>query len=308
MFFTKHALGLEICQDEARFVVLEGKQTKPRLGAYVIPNFPADTVRHSTRELNILNPQAFVAAIRESHQRLLTKERRVSVSLPDAIGRVVLLEMETRFKSRDEGADLIRWKLKKSMPIDINDVQLDYQVLREQETGEVLTLVSFISRQVVTQYEELLLEAGLLPNRIDFNAFNRYGLFAERLDLAEYVAVVAYVGRSLSILVFNDGILEFFRTKEISGKALDADRVFREISSSLLVYQEKFPAHKVSKAYFSVVPEDADTMRAVVAEAVGLDPVQLLAERAISLKEGLTVDRNTLQLLASAAGAALRNL
>ena len=308
MFFSKQAMGIEICQDEVRLVLLDGKRTKPRLGAYVIPSFPAGTVRLSSKEPNVQNPQAFVTSVRESYLRLVTKEQKISVSLPDSIGRAILLEMETRFKSRDEGNDLIRWKLKKSMPVDINEIHLDYQVLREQETGEILTLVSFISRQVVSQYEELLLEAGLIPNRIDFATFNRYGLFAERIDLADYAAVVAFVGRSLSILVFNEGVLEFFRTKEIPGPAMDADRVFREIDSSLLVYREKFPGHTIGQAYFSALPEDVETLRAIVAEATGLEPVPLLAENAIMLKDGLIVDRKTMQLLTSATGAAVRNL
>ena len=121
MFFSKQAMGIEICQDEVRLVLLDGKRTKPRLGAYVIPSFPAGTVRLSSKEPNVQNPQAFVTSIRESYLRLVTKEQKISVSLPDSIGRAILLEMETRFKSRDEGNDLIRWKLKKSFPFDINE-------------------------------------------------------------------------------------------------------------------------------------------------------------------------------------------
>lgn len=308
MLFANDALGVEICQEEARLAFIEGKRSQPRLAAYIISSFAPDTVRLSTKEPNVLNPMAFVASIRESHSRLLTKAKRVSVSLPDSIGRVMLLDLETRFKSREEGADLIRWKLKKSIPFDINEVHLDYQVLQEKETGEVSTLVAFIARQVVKQYEELLLEAGLLPIRIDFTTFNRYRMFAERFDFVEYAAFLTYYGKTLSILIFNGGVLEFIRTKDISGTALDADRIFREINSSLLVYQERYPGHVVNQAFCSAAIEEAETFRAIVAETIGLEPVSLHGESAVTLKDGLTVDRRTMQLLTAPIGAAMRNL
>jgi type IV pilus assembly protein PilM len=308
MLFARKALGLDISQEGMRFALVGGTRDLPRLDAFLTAPLPVETMRFSLREPNIINPTSFVTALREAYLRLLTPVKRVSLSLPDSIGRVLLLDLETRFKSRDEGADIIRWKLKKSLPFDIGEVHLDYQVLTEKETGEVATLVAIISRQVVTQYEDLLAEVGLEPNRIDFATFNIYNLHEHRLDLTEYVAFMAYHGRTLSILVFNDGILEFYRAKELVGASLDADRVFREISSSLLVHQEKHPAHTLKKVFCSASMEESETFCAVAAEAVGLEPALLDMERLVSRKEGLSADRGTLYLLSGALGAATRNL
>ena len=113
MLFSKKALGLEICADGARIALVEGGRM-PALSAYGSASFPADTVRFSLKESNVLNPAAFVAAVREMYLKLLTRVRRVSVSLPDSAGRAMILDVETRFKSRDEGADITRWKMKKN--------------------------------------------------------------------------------------------------------------------------------------------------------------------------------------------------
>jgi type IV pilus assembly protein PilM len=99
------------------------------------------------REQNVINPAHFVSKIREAYLKLLAGTGRISVSLPDTIGRVFVLDLETRFKTRAEGADMVRWKLKKSFPFDINEMHLDYQVLQERDSGEVSTLVSLISRR-----------------------------------------------------------------------------------------------------------------------------------------------------------------
>jgi type IV pilus assembly protein PilM len=184
MFFPKKALGLEIGNEGARFVLVSGKRETPGLNAVSEASFPADTLKFSMREENVLDRGAFVNTLRELHAGLQSRLRQVSLSLPDSTGRVMLLDVETRFKSRAEGIDIIRWKLKKSYPFDINEAQLDYQMIQERESGEISLLVSLIARPVVQQYEELLVEAGLEPNRIDFTSFNLYSLFSQRLDLA----------------------------------------------------------------------------------------------------------------------------
>jgi type IV pilus assembly protein PilM len=308
MLFARKALGLEISHEGVAFALTGGTRNVPRLDAYLTAPLPVDTLRFSLREPNVQNPAAFVDVIRNGYLRLLTPVKRVSLSLPDAIGRVLLLDLETRFRSRDEGADIIRWKLKKSLPFDVTEVHLDYQVLKEKETGEVATLVALISRRVLNQYEELLVQAGLEPNRIDFSTFNFYNLCAHRLELDAYSAFMAFHGRTVSILIFSDGVLEFYRAKELPGHPLDADRVFREISSSLLVHQEKYPAHTPTKVFVSAAMDEAEIFRAVVAEATGLEPVSLDMDRLITRKDGLNVERGTLHLLAGAIGAATRNL
>lgn len=308
MLFSHKALGLEICQDGARMVLVGGKPHAPMIEAFYAASFPPDTVRFSLREENVINPASFVSKIRDAHLKLLAKTSRISVSLPDAVGRVVLLDLETRFKTRDEGADIIRWKLKKNFPFDINEMHLDYQVLQERESGEISALVSLISRKVVNQYEDLLEEAGLQPNRIDFTTFNIYRFFSSHLEITENSALLIWNDGIISILIFNNGVLEFYRSKDISGAVNGANRIFHEINSSLLVYKDKQPAYSMSKVFCIVSHEEAEAIRAIVAEAVGLEPVLLDAARIISRKEGFGADAKTVHTLIAALGAAVRNL
>jgi type IV pilus assembly protein PilM len=58
----------------------------------------------------------------------------------------------------------------------------------------MLTLVSVITKEIINQYEDLLVEAGLEPNRIDFSTFNLYRLFSDRLEISENSAFFTYFG------------------------------------------------------------------------------------------------------------------
>jgi len=187
-------------------------------------------------------------------------------------------------------------------------MHLDYQVIQEKETGEVAVLVSLIGRQVITQYEDLLGEAGLEPNRIDFTSFNLYRLFAPRLELVENVALVACYGGTFSILIFNAGMLEFYRSKELPSGGQESNRLFREINSSFLVHQDKHPGYAINEVYCLCPRENSESFSAVVAEATGFDPLFLDAERIIPRREGLIADQATMHLLSAALGAATRNL
>ena len=304
MLMTKKGLGLELSNNGLSFSVAAGGKTLGVESGLSLA-FPPGTMQLSRREPNVINPQAFVATVREAHLRLLTKARTVSVSLPDATGRVVLLDLEARFKNREEGLDIIRWKLKKSLPFDISTVHLDYQTLAEKENGSVSLLASLISRPVITQYEELFIEAGLEPKFLDFTSFNLYRLFSQRLEMSDNGALVTFYAGAMTVLIFFGGVLSFYRTKETVG---DAQNLYREVNSSFLVYGDKHPGQAVTEVFCMTGSSDAEGFRALVAEASGLEPVLLDLERTVSQAPGLGLNREALHALAGSLGAAARSL
>jgi len=304
MFFSRNAVGMEITQHGVKMALVGGNKSRPKLLAQEIAEFPAGTIRLVHREPNVIEPAFFVRQINEAYLKLLNRTNLVSVSLPDSCGRVTLLDLETRFKSRDEGRDVIRWKLKKSLPFDVSNIHLDYQILREKENGEISVLVAIIARQVVSQYEDLLMEAGIKPNRIDFTTFNLYRLFSPRIDMGESSLFVAYHEGVLSILAFHQGVLEFYRAKELADHDPDMNRVFMETSSSLLFYRDKNPGREFREAFCLAPNGNGELFRTVIAEACGIEPFMLSPDTFIDNPGGGAV----LIPLAAALGAATRNL
>lgn len=306
--FSRKSLGLEIGRNGFRMVLTETGRGKPVITRWGEVEFPPDTVRLSLREPNIVNPAAFVASVRESWLRMLTKEKRIALTLPDSIGRILLVDLDTRFRNRQEGMDVIRWKLKKNLPFDIAQAHLDFQVLTEREDGSLLTLVSIIGRDIVEQYEQCLETAGLEPYRIEFSSFSLYRIFAERIELAENTGIALLHAGTLILMLFRNGVLDFFRSKELVGAAIDANRLFREINSSFLVYRERVPGQDVEELFFMAPDEDATHFGAILAEATGVEPKRLDVERFVERGTDAPGDRKTLNLLAASIGAAARSL
>src|SRR6266567_3723972 len=100
MLMSKKSLGVELSNDGLSFASVAGGKTLALQAGLSLP-FAPGTLQLSRREPNVINPHAFVSKVKEAYLRLLTKETSVSVSLPDAIGRVMLLDLEARFKSRE---------------------------------------------------------------------------------------------------------------------------------------------------------------------------------------------------------------
>ena len=303
MLISRKGLGLEISNDGLSFALASRGKAWTLEGGINLP-LPPGTLLLSRREPNVTDPGAFVSSVREAHQRLSTKERTVSVSLPDATGRVVLLDLEGRFKNREEGMEIIRWKLKKSLPFDISTVHLDYQILSETDHGAVSLLVSLISRPVVAQYEELLIQAGLEPKYLDFTSFNLYRLFSPRLEMSDNGAFVTFYRGAMTVLIFYGGVLSFYRTKETVG---EAQNLYQEVNSSFLVYGDRHPGQVVGEVFCMSGVSDAEAFRSLVAEASGLEPVLLDLDRMVSHRSP-GFDKEALQALAGALGAAVRSL
>lgn len=309
MLFSSSNVGIEIRPDGVSCVMVTGSQSAPRVERVAAVAFPAETVRVSLKEQNILQPDVFVERIKSVHNLILSRSGKVSVSLPDSVGRMLLLDLEGRFKSRAEALDLIRWKLKKSIPFDLADTHLDYQKLATRENGEMSLLVALVSKTVISQYEELLQTAGLIPSQIDFNTFNLCRVFDRYLALEDDSILISYYDSTLAIIAFNQGIPEFIRIKDLSGTIATDSRVFMEINSSLMVCKSRFPERNSRMAFCFAPAELLHDFKEMVIEATGSTVITLLETKsAVVPGNSAPADQKALYPYTAAIGAALRCL
>jgi len=308
MLFGKQSIGVEINPSGVAFAALSGNGVSPHLESVSSASFPAGTIRVSLREPNILDSQRFVDTLKATHNLLLKNTMRLNVTLPDTVGRVMLLDMEGRFKSRSEALDMIRWKLKKNLPFDVSDTHLDYQQITTRENGDMALLVALVSKQVIAQYEELILSAGFTPAMIDFNSFNLHRIFDSRLEQLDEVTVISFYDSILCITVFSNGLLKFQRIKDLSGSLGVDSRVFMEINSSLIVFRDRFPEHVMKTVTCIAPPDVANHFCNMVEEAVGVEPLLLEVKSVVIPGNDAPADQESLFPYTTAIGAAMRSL
>lgn len=307
MLFSNKSLGMEIFRNGLSLVVAGGSSSVPFIDNYVTVRFPVDVLKTSLKETNIIDASLLKSSISESYLKLCTKIKTVSLSIPDTSGKVLLVDIDTPLKSKEEGVDHVRWKLKKNFPIDLNDVHLDYQVLRQDDSGSTYLLVGIVSKNIVQEYENLLLEIGLEPSKIDFTSFNLYRLFSSRLDIQEHLAFVSLYRDAVSVLIFQDGVLDFSRNKFISSAATEPGRLYREINSSFLVYSDTKGGWKPKNVFYFAANEEREMLKNVIGELIGSEPYPVDTDSFINSSRQ-QADHAAFADIMSALGAATRNL
>ncbi len=81
--------------------------------------------------------------------------------LPDAAVRVVLLDFETLPAKREEAEGVVRFRLKKSLPFDVDKAQVSYHAQPSSAGVRVVAAVALTS--VIEDYEAAFREAGYSP-------------------------------------------------------------------------------------------------------------------------------------------------
>jgi len=214
----RNFLSLDICGGTLRGVALrrQGTRTVVLTGTRTTP-LAEDIWTLSVRDANILDRPRFIAAVKATLDPLSGGEDRIALSLPDPIGRLLLTEVDSVFKSREEGIEVVKWQLKKSLPAEARDIQLDYQVLEKTEAGRYRLAVSVIVLSVLHQYEDVLAEASYHPVVVDFHSLNLYNYYRSRLDLGNDFILVGIDGGLLSLQFFQGKTPCFHRHKGFQG-------------------------------------------------------------------------------------------
>jgi type IV pilus assembly protein PilM len=94
--------------------------------------------------------------------RTLPSNRALTTIVPDAAVRVLLLDFDSLPSKRAEVLSILRFRLRKLVPFEVEDAVISYQVASTSE-AQTRLLVTVIPREVLVEYEDVLREAGFYP-------------------------------------------------------------------------------------------------------------------------------------------------
>lgn len=254
-------LGLEICQQGLRVIAVQRRAKHIALVDGQTLALANGVIQPGFRELNIAQPDLFVRVVQELLTPLAKRDNRIAVALPDRAGQLFLLDIETPFKNRAEGAEMIRWQLKDRLPVPSNHVALDFQILQEKESGQKRVLAAVITKDVLTQYEALIEQAGYAAAVIDFHCLALYNAYRTKIDLGRDFILIGVDGDQLSLLIFINQILIFSRLRTIHQ---DPQQVFQELNRTLVTYRHELSTFNRLAVYLhSDWPDQEALMQAV---------------------------------------------
>jgi type IV pilus assembly protein PilM len=159
---------------------------------------------------NLLRPDAVASALARIAPPNGAKRRPAAVILPDYAARVSLLDFDSFPSSPEEQLPLVRFRVKKTIPFDIDSAAVSYwaQPASTKAGAKKIDVVAVtVSHEILARYEAIFRAANLYPGEVTTS-----GLAALNLYHAGGVAVIAKLtGNVLTVMAVDDGRLKLFR-------------------------------------------------------------------------------------------------
>jgi type IV pilus assembly protein PilM len=150
------------------------------------------------------------------------RRRRAALILPDYCARVAVLDFDTFPTNPEEQQALVRFRLKKSVPFEVETAVVSYveqprKPNGKAEGGAIEVLAAVMSSGIVMQYEAPFRTAGFQPGLVTTSSLAALNLVAwEGITL-----LVKLSGRVLSVLVLRENAVNLARCMEMEGGELE---------------------------------------------------------------------------------------
>jgi type IV pilus assembly protein PilM len=186
-------------------------------------------------EANLRERQRVFDTVRDTLGALNSRSRDVIAVLPDAAVRVVLLDFETLPANRAEAESVVRFRLKKSLPFDLDKAKISYHAQQSANALKVVAAVALSS--VIEDYESVFREAGYSPGIVLPSMLAALGA----AEAARPTLVVKVDSRTTSIAILDKNQLLLFRTLENPrGIKITGEQLAEEVYPSVVFFQDTY--------------------------------------------------------------------
>ncbi len=121
--------------------------------------------RASLAENGPVGRAATVAAMRRALEAVSLRTRDVTLVVPDAAVRVLLLDFDSLPGNTVEALPVVRFRLKKLLPFDADDAAVSYQVMATAKDS-IHVLAVAMPKETLADYEGMVREAGFEPGAV----------------------------------------------------------------------------------------------------------------------------------------------
>jgi type IV pilus assembly protein PilM len=235
-------------------------------------------------EVNILQPEAVRKAINDAVGSIAGRMRDIIGILPDAAVRVVLLDFDTLPSNQHEAESVVRFRLKKSLPFDVEKAKVSYHV--QQSLGGLRLVAAVALSNIIEDYEAAFRDAGysagvILPSMLA-------ALGAADADAPTLVLKVD--ARTTSLAILDKQQLLLFRTLENTrGVTISGEQLAEEVYPSVVFFQDTYHTN-IERIYVAGLPESGGAAPALRAQT-GADVRELVLSSQLGGNGGSSVPR-----------------
>jgi type IV pilus assembly protein PilM len=205
------------------------------LDGFAVEAIPPGTIIPSAVETNIVNQVAAKTAIGNVCSRLRAHNEDAVLLIPDPVIRVFVQHFDQFPRSPQEAIPMLKWKLKKSVPFEVEETLISYMRQAPREGGvDVVTALGRL--RIVREYEALAESAGLHPGVVLSSSLAAIALLEDRRP----TLLARISGACLTTAIVRDGVLCGYRCTDlpVGGKDLTPQMLLEEIYPVAAYYQD----------------------------------------------------------------------
>ncbi len=230
-------------------------------------------------ESNLRDASGVRDAIASTLSGIGGRSRDVIAILPDTAVRVVLLDFETLPTKAEEAEAVVRFRLKKSLPFNLEEARVSYHT---QTAGAgVRVVAAVVLNSVLQEYESAFRDAGYSPGVVLPSMLAALGA----ADADKPTLVVKVDARTISIAILDQEQLLLFRTLEnMRGVTINGEQLAEEVYPSVVFFQDTYNLN-IDRVYVAGLPESGGAAPALKAQT-GAHVEELVAASQIGSTQG----------------------
>lgn len=155
-------VAIELTPEGVLAAALPGKGQPP---VYAFEPLRAGALLPGIGEPNLRAPEVVAQAIRTALGNVSPRTRAITVVVPDTAVRVFVLDFDSLPTRAAEAVPVLRFRLRKMVPFDVEHAGLSYQVLSETAT-ECRVLTAVMPSLILEEYEAAVRAAGYEPGTV----------------------------------------------------------------------------------------------------------------------------------------------
>lgn len=183
---------------------------------------------------NLAQAGAVQEAIREALDGLGSRAKEIIAVLPDAAIRIALLDFDVLPERKQDADGVVRFRLKKSLPFDVDKAVLSYDT---QHTANGIRVIAAVTPSLVLQeYEDAFRAAGYNPGFVMPSTLAALGV----VDASKPTLVLNVEKDTTSVAVLDNDHLLLFRTLENSRAGNTGERLAEDVYPSIVFFQDTY--------------------------------------------------------------------
>jgi type IV pilus assembly protein PilM len=212
------------------------------------------------------------------------RSKDVIAVVPDAAVRVMLVEFDSLPSDSEEALGVVRFRLKKSLPFDIEKAKVSFHAQKYSDGVRVVAAVALSN--VVEDYEAAFREAGFNPGVVLPSMLAALGA----ADGKRPTLVIKVDAHTTSIAILNEDQLQLFRTLENPrGVTITGEQLAEEVYPSVVFFQDTYKLN-IERIYIAGLPESGGAAPALRAQT-GAEVQELVASAQLGASAGGAVPR-----------------